>query len=188
MAGETLITVIGNLTADPEMRFTTNGAAVASFTIASTPKTFDRQTNEFKDGDPLFLRSSVWREQAENVAETLTKGMRVIAQGYLKQRSYEDKKTQEKRTVYELEVQEIGPALRFASAKVTRTNRSGGNGGGGTQSQPPQQNQQSSAGGFQGQGSGGWNAPSNDPWATNQPAGNGGGWGNPQPGNDEPPF
>ena len=169
MAGETLITVIGNLTADPEMRFTTNGAAVANFTIASTPKTFDRQTNEFKDGDPLFLRSSVWREQAENVAETLTKGMRVIAQGYLKQRSYEDKKTQEKRTVYELEVQEIGPALRFASAKVTRTNRSGGGNGG--QNRPaPRQSQ----------------PPANDPWST---GGNtGGGWGNPQPGNDEPPF
>lgn len=181
MAGETLITVIGNLTADPEMRFTTSGAAVSSFTIASTPKTFDRQTNEFKDGDPLFLRSSVWREQAENVAETLTKGMRVIAQGYLKQRSYEDKKTQEKRTVYELEVQEIGPALRFASAKVTRTNRSGGgNGGGGTQSQPPQQNQP--------QQGGGWNAPAADPWSAggNQPQGNGGGWGSPS--NDEPAF
>lgn len=173
MAGETLITVIGNLTADPEMRFTTNGAAVANFTIASTPKTFDRQTNEFKDGDPLFLRSSVWREQAENVAETLTKGMRVIAQGYLKQRSYD--KDGEKRTVYELEVQEVGPALRFASAKVTRTNRSGGNGGGGTQSQPPQKNPQQ-----------GWNAPNqgNEPWSPN--ANPQGGWGNPQ--QTEPPF
>ena len=180
MAGETLITVIGNLTADPEMRFTTNGAAVANFTIASTPKTFDRQTNEFKDGDPLFLRSSVWREQAENVAETLTKGMRVIAQGYLKQRSYD--KDGEKRTVYELEVQEVGPALRFASAKVTRTNRSGGNGGHGTQSQPPQQSAP------QQNPQQGWNAPNqgNEPWSSN--ANPQGGWGNPQPGNDEPPF
>lgn len=161
MAGETLITVIGNLTADPEMRFTTNGAAVANFTIASTPKTFDRQANEFKDGDPLFLRSSVWREQAENVAETLTKGMRVIAQGYLKQRSYD--KDGEKRTVYELEVQEVGPSLRFASAKVTRTNRSGGGNVG--QNRPaPQQNapQQQSQ------------PPANDPWSA---GGNtGGGW------------
>ena len=164
MAGETLITVIGNLTADPEMRFTTNGAAVANFTIASTPKTFDRQTNEFKDGDPLFLRSSVWREQAENVAETLTKGMRVIAQGYLKQRSYD--KDGEKRTVYELEVQEVGPALRFASAKVTRTNRSGGNGGGGTQSKPPQQSapQQTQGNWGQPQGAPQQSAPSSDPW------------------------
>lgn len=174
MAGETLITVVGNLTADPEMRFTANGAAVANFTIASTPKTFDRQTNEFKDSEPLFLRSSVWREQAENVAETLTKGMRVIAQGYLKQRSYD--KDGEKRTVYELEVQEIGPAMRFASAKVTRTQRSGGGGNRAPQhathqqSAPPQQNQP--------QQGGGWNAPANDPWSTggNPAQGNGGGW------------
>lgn len=182
MAGETLITVVGNLTADPEMRFTANGAAVANFTIASTPKTFDRQTNEFKDGEPLFLRSSVWREQAENVAETLTKGMRVIAQGYLKQRSYD--KDGEKRTVYELEVQEVGPALRFASAKVTRTQRSGGGG-----NRAPQQNQQSAPPQqAQPQQGGGWNAPANDPWSTgvNPAQGNGGGWGN--PGNDEPPF
>lgn len=181
MAGETLITVVGNLTADPEMRFTANGAAVANFTIASTPKTFDRQTNEFKDGEPLFLRSSVWREQAENVAETLTKGMRVIAQGYLKQRSYD--KDGEKRTVYELEVQEIGPALRFASAKVTRTQRSGGGG-----SRAPQQNHQSAPPQqSQPQQGGGWNAPAQDPWSTGgNNGGNGGGWGN--PGNDEPAF
>lgn len=183
MAGETLITVVGNLTADPEMRFTANGAAVANFTIASTPKTFDRQTNEFKDGEPLFLRSSVWREQAENVAETLTKGMRVIAQGYLKQRSY-DTKEGEKRTVYELEVQEVGPALRFASAKVTRTQRSGGGGNRAPQPQQsaPQQSQPQQ---------GGWNAPAQDPWSTggNPAQGNGGGWGNPQQSAiDEPPF
>lgn len=173
MAGETPITVIGNLTADPEMRFTTNGAAVANFTIASTPKTFDRQANEFKDGDPLFLRSSVWREQAENVAETLTKGMRVIAQGYLKQRSYD--KDGEKRTVYELEVQEVGPALRFASAKVTRTNRSGG-GSHGTQSQPPQQNapQQTQGNWGQPQGAPQQSAPTGDPWSST--ADSNGGW------------
>ncbi|QEP06161.1 single-stranded DNA-binding protein [Glutamicibacter sp. ZJUTW] len=174
MAGETLITVVGNLTADPEMRFTANGAAVANFTIASTPKTFDRQTNEFKDGDPLFLRSSVWREQAENVAETLTKGMRVIAQGYLKQRSYD--KDGEKRTVYELEVQEVGPALRFASAKVTRTQRSGG----GFQQAPQQQSAPQQSQSWQSP------APGHDPWSSNANAN--GGWGNPQPGNDEPPF
>lgn len=180
MANETLITVVGNLTADPEMRFTPNGAAVANFTIASTPKTFDRQANEFKDGDPLFLRSSVWREQAENVAETLTKGMRVIAQGYLKQRSY-DTKEGEKRTVYELEVQEVGPALRFASAKVTRTQRSGG----GFNAQPQQSPQQSAPQSQPQQG--GWNAPAQDPWSSGgNPAQGNGGWGNPQ--QSEVPF
>lgn len=180
MAGETQITVVGNLVADPELRFVPSGSAVASFTIASTPKTFDRQTNEFKDGEPLFLRSSVWREQAENVAETLTKGMRVIAQGYLKQRSYD--KDGEKRTVYELEVQEVGPALRFASAKVTRTQRNG-NGGGNRAPQPQQSSPQQS------QPQQGWNAPAADPWSTGgNNGGNGGGWGNPQPGNNEPPF
>jgi single-strand DNA-binding protein len=122
MAGETLITVVGNLTSDPELRFTPSGSAVANFTIASTPKSFDKQTNEFKDGETLFLRCSVWREAAENVAESLAKGMRVVAQGRLKQRSY-DTKEGEKRTVIELEVDEIGPSLRYASAKVTRTNR-----------------------------------------------------------------
>src|SRR6478672_9934433 len=131
MAGETTITVIGNLTNDPELRFTPSGSAVANFTIASTPRTFDRQSNEWKDGETLFLRASVWREAAENVAESLTKGMRVIVSGRLKSRSYEDKKTQEKRTVIELEVDEIGPSLRYANAKVNRTQRSGGNGGGG---------------------------------------------------------
>ncbi|MGP9782567.1 single-stranded DNA-binding protein [Glutamicibacter sp. AOP12-B1-11] len=190
MAGETVITVIGNLTADPELRFTPAGAAVANFTIASTPRTFDRQSNEWKDGEALFLRSSVWREAAENVAETLTKGMRVIAQGRLRSRSY-DTKEGERRTVMELEVDEIGPSLRFASAKVMRTQRGNGegaagrgNGGGFNNSQANSQQQP--------QQGGGWNAPSNDPWSTgsnpaqSQPQQGGGGWGN--PGTDEPPF
>jgi len=123
MAGETTITLIGNLTNDPELRFTPAGAAVANFTIASTPRTFDKNSNEWKDGETLFLRSSVWREAAENVAESLTKGMRVIASGVLKQRSYE--KDGEKRTVIEFEVDEIGPSLKYANAKVNRTQRSG---------------------------------------------------------------
>lgn len=120
MAGETVITVVGNLTDDPELRFTPSGAAVANFTIASTPRTFDRQTNEWKDGDALFLRASIWRQAAENVAESLTRGMRVVAQGRLRQRSYETQQG-EKRTVVELEVDEIGPSLRYATAKVTKT-------------------------------------------------------------------
>ncbi len=128
MAGETTITVIGNLTNDPELRFTPSGSAVANFTIASTPRTFDRQSNEWKDGETLFLRAAVWREAAENVAESLTKGMRVIVNGRLKSRSYETKEG-EKRTVIELEVDEIGPSLRYANAKVNRTQRSGGQGG-----------------------------------------------------------
>lgn len=167
MAGETVIAVIGNLTADPELRFTPSGSAVANFTIASTPRTFDRNTNEWKDGEALFLRASVWKEAAENVAETLTKGMRVIAQGRLRSRSY-DTKEGERRTVMELEVDEIGPSLRFASAKVTRTQRSGG----GFQQNQPQQNQQG----------GGWNPPANDPWTSNQ----GGQWGDSN--DSEPPF
>lgn len=130
MAGETVITVVGNLTADPELRFTPNGAAVANFTVASTPRTFDRQTNEWKDGEALFLRCSVWREAAENVAESLTKGMRVIVQGRLKARSYDDRDGN-RRTSWELDVDEVGPALKFATAKVTRAQRSGGGGGGG---------------------------------------------------------
>lgn len=166
MAGETVITVIGNLTADPELRFTPSGSAVANFTIASTPRTFDRNTNEWKDGEALFLRASVWKEAAENVAETLTKGMRVIAQGRLRSRSY-DTKEGERRTVMELEVDEIGPSLRFASAKVTRTQRSGGG---------FQQNQQ------QNQQGGGWNPPANDPWTSSQ----GGQWGDSN--DSEPPF
>lgn len=119
MAGETQICVVGNLTADPELRFTPNGFAVANFTIASTPRSFERQSNEWVDGDPLFLRASVWREHAENIAGTLRKGMRVIAQGKLKQRSYESREG-EKRTSFELDIDEIGPALRYATAQVTR--------------------------------------------------------------------
>ena len=148
MAGETIITVIGNLTADPELRFTPSGAAVANFTVASTPRTFDRQKNEFVDGDTLFMRCSIWREAAENVAESLTKGTRVIVQGRLVQRSYETREG-EKRTVVELQVDEIGPSLRYASAKVTRAQRSG-NGGGFAGGAPS------------GQG---------DPWAGSAPAG-----------------
>src|ERR1700744_4966675 len=128
MAGETVITVVGNLTADPELRFTPSGAAVASFTIASTPRTFDRNTSERKDGEALFLRCSIWRQAAENVAESLTRGMRVVAQGRLKQRSFETREG-EKRTVIELDVDEIGPSLKYASAKVNRTQRSSTGGG-----------------------------------------------------------
>ena len=143
MAGETVITVVGNLVDDPELRFTPSGAAVANFRIASTPRTFDRQTNEWKDGDALFLSCSVWRQAAENVAESLQRGMRVVVQGRLKQRSYETREG-EKRTVVELEVDEVGPSLAFATAKVTRATRSGGGGGysgggqGGGQSRPQQ--------------------------------------------------
>ncbi|KRE79975.1 single-stranded DNA-binding protein [Arthrobacter sp. Soil763] len=133
MAGETTITVIGNLTNDPELRFTPSGAAVANFTLASTPRTFDRQSNEWKDGETLFLRAAVWKDAAENVAESLTKGMRVIVSGRLKSRSY-DTKEGERRTVIELEVDEIGPSLRYANAKVNRTQRQEGAGSGGNQS------------------------------------------------------
>src|ERR1700709_2046120 len=128
MAGETVITVIGNLTSDPELRFTPSGAAVANFTVASTPRTFDRQSQEWKDGEALFLRCNVWRQVAENVAESLTRGSRVIVSGRLKQRSF-DTKEGEKRTVIELEVDEIGPSLRYATAKVTKASRGEGGGG-----------------------------------------------------------
>src|SRR3978361_1311705 len=141
MAGETVITVIGNLTNDPELRFTPNGAAVASFTVASTPRTFDRQSNEWKDGDTLFLRCTVWRQAAENVAESLHKGTRVVVQGRLKQRSFETREG-EKRTVVELEADEVGVSLRSGTAKVSKSSRSstgggsnggpGGNSGGGS--------------------------------------------------------
>ena len=130
MAGETVITVIGNLTGDPELRFTPSGAAVANFTVASTPRTFDRQSNEWKDGETLFMRCSVWRDAAENVAESLQRGMRVIVSGRLKSRSYETKEG-EKRTVVEMDVDEIGPSLRSATAKVNKTQRGGGGGWGG---------------------------------------------------------
>lgn len=135
MAGETIIVVVGNLTGDPELRFSQSGTAVANFTIASTPRTFDKQSNEFKDGETLFMRCAIWREAAENVAESLTKGMRVIAQGRLVQRSYDDREGN-KRTVTELQVEEIGPSLKYASAKVTRAQRS-------TDGAPQQQGQQS---------------------------------------------
>ena len=130
MAGETIITLVGNLTSDPELRFTPSGAAVANFTVASTPRTFDRQSNEWKDGDALFMRCNIWREAAENVAESLTRGARVVVTGRLRQRSYETREG-EKRTVVELEVDEIGPSLRYATAKVNKANRGGGGGGGG---------------------------------------------------------
>src|SRR5437868_2576926 len=190
MAGETTITVVGNLTADPELRFTPSGAAVANFTVASTPRAFDRQTNEWKDGEALFLRCNVWRQAAENVAESLQKGMQVIVQGRLKQRSYETKEG-EKRTVYELEVDEIGPSLKFATAKVTKASRQGGQGGGygGGQQQGGGYGGQQFGGGQQGAGQGGarqgggQQAPANDPWATPGGGGNaapqGGGWGAP---------
>src|SRR3954471_7573666 len=129
MAGETTITLVGNLTADPELRFTPSGAAVANFTVASTPRTFDRQTNEWRDGEAMFLNCAVWRQAAENVAESLQKGMRVIVQGRLRSRSYETREG-EKRTVFEVDVDEVGPALRYATAKVTRTSGGGGQGGG----------------------------------------------------------
>ena len=148
MANETTITVCGNLVADPELRFTPSGAAVASFTVASTPRTLDRQTNEWKDGESLFLRCSVWREAAENVAESLTKGTRVIVQGRLVQRSY-DTREGEKRTVVEIQVDEVGPSLRHATAKVTRAQR-----GGPRAQQPAPQ-------------------PGGDPWATAGPAAGG---------------
>jgi single-strand DNA-binding protein len=173
MAGETTITVIGNLTSDPELRFTPSGSAVANFTIASTPRTFDRQSNEWKDGETLFLRCSIWREAAENVAESLTKGMRVIAEGALKSRSYEDKKTQEKRTVIEFDVQEIGPSLRYANAKVNRTQRSNNGGGSSQQGQ-----------GNQG-GNGQWNGGGSSGEWGGQPQDNSG-WGSGP--DSEPPF
>jgi single-strand DNA-binding protein len=162
MAGDTVITVIGNLTADPELRFTQSGAAVANFTVASTPRTFDRQSGEWKDGEALFLRCNIWRQSAENVAESLTRGARVIVSGRLKQRSFETREG-EKRTVVELEVDEIGPSLRYATAKVNKVSR--GSGGGGY-----------------GGGSGG--APADDPWGSAPPAGSSSGSGF----SDEPPF
>ena len=180
MAGETVITVIGNLTADPELRFTPSGSAVANFTIASTPRTFDRQANDWKDGETLFLRGSVWRESAENVAESLTKGMRVIVSGRLKSRSF-DTKEGEKRTVMELEVDEIGPSLRYATAKVSRLNKSQAAGG-------PAPTTGHNQGAAQGRGGWGGQSPStpSDPWAVPQGQG-GGGWGN-GPDQSEPPF
>ena len=171
MAGETVITVVGNLTSDPELRYTQNGLAVANFTIASTPRNFDRASNDWKDGEALFLRASVWREFAEHVAGSLTKGSRVIVTGRLKQRSYETKEG-EKRTSFEIEVDEIGPSLRYATAQVTRTSsREGGQGGGGAQ------------GGNRGQ-------VADEPWAASAPAESASGdvWNTPGNFNDETPF
>ena len=207
MAGETTITVIGNLVDDPELRFTPSGAPVANFRIASTPRTFDRQSNEWKDGDTLFLSCAVWRQAAENVAESLQRGMRVIVQGRLKSRQFETREG-EKRTVFEIDVEEVGPSLRSASAKVTKTTRSGGGGGysGGSGG---------GGGGYAGGGGGGQTATADDPWASPAPAQGGansswGGQSQPQSqpqggspsappndpwatpgvsgGNDEPPF
>jgi single-strand DNA-binding protein len=165
MAGDTIITVVGNLTADPELRFTPSGAAVASFTVASTPRTFDRQTNEWKDGEALFLRCSVWRQAAENVAESLQRGMRVVVSGRLVQRSFETREG-EKRTVIEMQVDEIGPSLRYATAKVNKTSR--GSGGG-------------LSGGYGGGGGGGRPPAADDPWASAPEAGS-------SDLSEEPPF
>ena len=176
MAGETVITVVGNLTADPELRYTQNGLAVANFTIASTPRNFDRASNEFKDGETLFLRASVWREFAEHVAGSLTKGTRVIATGRLKQRDYQTKEG-EKRTSIELEVDEVGPSLRYATAQITRaaSSRDGGGAGGG---------------GNRGNFGGGGNAPvAEEPWAASAPdAPAGDVWNTPGSYSDETPF
>lgn len=215
MAGETIITVVGNLTADPDLRFTPNGAAVANFTVASTPRTFDRRANEFKDGETMFLRCSAWRDMAENVASSLSRGTRVVVQGRLKARSFETKEG-ENRTVFELDVDDLGPSLRYATANVTKNERGGGYGGnqggfgqqGGNPGGPGGQggqgygnqgygnNQGGGYGGNQGgsnwgrgpggnPGGGGGNGPADDPWASSNPN-SGGGWGNPV--DDEPPF
>jgi single-strand DNA-binding protein len=167
VAGETIITVVGNLTADPELRYTQGGLAVANFTIASTPRTFDRQANDWKDGEALFLRASVWRDFAEHVAGSLSKGSRVIATGRLKQRSYETKEG-ERRTAIELEVDEIGPSLRYATAQVTRTAGGGGGGGGGR----------------------GVSSGADEPWAPSTPAASGGAdvWNTPGSYDDDTPF
>ncbi|MBO0885605.1 MAG: single-stranded DNA-binding protein [Mycobacterium sp.] len=167
MAGDTTITVVGNLTADPELRFTPSGAAVANFTVASTPRIYDRQSGEWRDGEALFLRCNIWREAAENVAESLTRGARVIVTGRLKQRSFETREG-EKRTVVEVEVDEIGPSLRYATAKVNKASRSGGGfGSGGSRQAAPAQ-----AGGGAG----------DDPWGSAPASGSFAG------GDDEPPF
>ena len=191
MAGETVITVVGNLTNDPELRFTPSGAAVASFRIASTPRTLDRESGQWKDGEPLFLACSVWRQYAENVAESLTKGMQVIVQGRLKQRSYETREG-EKRTVIELDVDEVGPCLKFATAKVSKSGRGssgggggyGGGGGGDWANSAPSAPSGGSVQRSGGQQSGGQQSQQDDPWATS--GGSGGGWGGGY--SDEPPF
>jgi single-strand DNA-binding protein len=193
MAGDTQITVVGNLVSDPELRYTPTGVAVANFRVASTPRTFDRQANEWKDGDSLFLTCNVWRQAAENVAESLQRGMRVVVQGRLHQRSYETREG-EKRTVFEVEVEDVGPSLRNASAKVTKSNRSGGGaggfggggGGGGFSGGGQSSGGQGAGGGGQG-GSGGYGGSSgggrggDDPWASDSGFGGEGS-------SDEPPF
>ena len=201
MAGEPPITLIGNLTGDPELRFTPSGAAVANFTIASTPRTLDRQTNEWKDGETLFISCAVWRQVAENVAESLTRGSRVVVHGRLKARSYDDREGN-KRTVFECDVEEIGASMRYATLKISKTSRSDGGGfggggggqGGGGGFGGGGGNQGGGFGGNQGGGQAG-GAPANDPWATPQ-----GGGGQAAPANDpwagqggggsmeEPPF
>lgn len=173
MAGDTTITVVGNLTADPELRFTPSGAAVANFTVASTPRIYDRQSGEWKDGEALFLRCNIWREAAENVAESLTRGARVILSGRLKQRSFETREG-EKRTVVEVEVDEIGPSLRYATAKVNKASRSGGGGGGFGSS--------GGGGGDRGGSRGGSSEPKDDPWGSAPASGSFSG------SDDEPPF
>ncbi|GAB3493623.1 single-stranded DNA-binding protein [Flexivirga sp.] len=192
-AGDTVITVIGNLTQDPELRFTPSGAAVANFTVASTPRYMDRQTNEWKDGETLFMRCSVWREAAENVAESLTRGARVIVSGRLKSRSWDDKETGQKRTTMELDVDEVGPSLRYATAKVNKTQRGGGPGGGFGGNGGGNGGFGGNSGGQQGGFGGGQQS---DPWATGgqgggqqapQSGGQGGGWST-GPSYDEPPF
>ena len=194
MAGETPITVVGNLTADPELRFTPSGAAVANFTVASTPRTFDRQSNEWKDGEALFLNCSVWRQAAENAAESLVRGMRVIVSGRLKARSYETREG-EKRTVFEIDVDEVGPSLKYATAKVAKTSRSGGSGGSGGGfggGDDPWSSGGGGGGGGAGGGAGSYggaqagaggggygaqqSSPQSDPWATGGSS------------SDEPPF
>ena len=212
MAGEPVVTIVGNLTGDPELRFTPSGAAVANFTVASTPRTFDRQSNEWKDGETLFMRCSIWRDAAENVAESLQRGTRVIVSGRLKSRSYETKEG-EKRTVVEMDVDEVGPSLRYANAKVTKTSRGGGSGDfggggfGGQQSDPWATGGSAPQGGSGGQGGwggnsgsqgasggqGGWGGNSGGQGSGGQGSGgqsgsgNQGGWGN-APSYDEPPF
>lgn len=196
--GDTNITVVGNAVNDPELRFTPSGAAVANFRIASTPRKFNSQTNQWEDGEALFLTCNVWRQAAENVAETISKGMRIIVTGRLRQRSFQTKEG-ENRTVYEIEVDEVGPSLKYASAQVNRNPREGGGnfGGGQNQSQPQSQPQggfgggQGNQGGFGGnqnqpqrnQGNQGNQTPNNDPWGSAPPAGGFGG-----AADDEPPF
>ncbi|WP_432560263.1 single-stranded DNA-binding protein [Granulicoccus sp. GXG6511] len=195
MAGETIITLVGNLTGDPELRFTPSGAAVANFTVASTPRNFDRQTNEWRDGEAMFINCSVWRQAAENVAESLQKGMRVVVQGRLKSRSY-DTREGERRTVFEIDVDEVGPSLKYATAKVTKTSGggsqgSGGGYGGGQQQGGGYSGGQQQGGGYGGGGGNRGGQQQSDPW---QSSGGGGGnrsqgadpWAQPQ--TDEPPF